>query len=267
MPHKRPLHRHQTPERHDLSRVFPQPANDPEIRRELEIAHDLVAKGPRSIGKTGLLSIQYGTSAFGLARQSNVPVTLADLMIREYDDRYPTVRRHQQALIEAAIATLRSRTPWRVPPLDLRFDYIPPLPGTELDMLIMRRPSGERVYYLRPRLEIEQHRSLQQTVVTHLIYETKYKHYRQTLKLTDQTENCASSIARDVMATTLVRAIAAGFRVIMTVHDELVIETPIATAAEVQVRMQRLMETLPDWWNPRAPLRVETAIVSRYQKI
>lgn len=241
--------------------------NDPDLRRELEIARDIVKKSPRLIGKVGLLSIQYGTSAFGLARQSNIPVTLAELMIKQYDERYPSVRRHQQGLVDAAIATMRSKTAWRVPPLDLRFAYVPAPRGSDLDMLVMTRPSGERVRYLRPRLETEQHRGLVQTLVTHQIYEVKSKTYRRHLKMTDQAENCASSIARDALAHSLVRLTEAGLPVILAVHDELVIEIPSAVMTTSLSQMQTLMENPPSWWDPRAPLRTEAAIVSRYQKI
>jgi hypothetical protein len=48
---------------------------------QLRVARDIIHRSLRDIGKTGLLSIQYGTSAHGLARQSNIPVPLAALMI------------------------------------------------------------------------------------------------------------------------------------------------------------------------------------------
>jgi DNA polymerase len=241
--------------------------NDPDLRRELEIAQNLVKKDPRAIGKTGLLSIQYGTSAWGLAQQSNIPVTLADLMIREYNERYPSVSRHQQALVDAAIATVRDKIAYRVPPLDLWFHYVPALPGSNLDMLVMTRPSGEQVRYLRPRLETEQRRGVVHTQVTHEIYEVKGKTYRRPLKMTDQAENCASSIARDGLAYALVRLTDAGPPVIMAVHDELVSEVLSVTAPTSKSHMETLMEQPPPWWDPHAPLRVEAAIVSRYQKI
>jgi DNA polymerase len=241
--------------------------NDPDLRRELEIARDLVAESPRAIGKVGLLSIQYGTSAFGLARQSNIQVTLAELMIREYAERYPSVSRHQQALVDAAIAAMRTKTPWRVPPLDLWFAYVPALPGSDLDMLVMTRPSGEQVRYLRPRLETEQRRGVVQTVVTHQIYEGKSKTYRRPLKMTDQAENCASSIARDGLAHALVRLTDAKIPIVMAVHDELVSEVPSATTTTALAQIQILMEEPPAWWDPRAPLRIEAIPVSRYQKI
>jgi DNA polymerase family A len=178
-------------------------ANDPDTRRNLEIAREIVASGPREIGKTGLLSIQYGTSPGGLAAQSNIPLALATLMIDEYNLRYPGVAKHQQNLLDAAVAAMRSglsgrRAEWRVPPMNVRFRYCPAAPGTNLDALEMVRPSGEVVRYLRPQLHEEHRRRTLRTVITHQIYENGTKTYRRDLRLTDQAENCASSVGQIV---------------------------------------------------------------------
>jgi hypothetical protein len=247
-------------------------ANDPDTRRNLEIAREIVASGPREIGKTGLLSIQYGTSPGGLAAQSNIPLALATLMIDEYNLRYPGVAKHQQNLLDAAVAAMRSglsgrRAEWRVPPMNVRFRYCPAAPGTNLDALEMVRPSGEVVRYLRPQLHEEHRRRTLRTVITHQIYENGTKTYRRDLRLTDQAENCASSIVRDVMAPALVSLIEAGLSPILAVHDEIAVEVLESTASEALQHMRRIMEQPPSWWDWRAPLRTETAILRRYQKV
>jgi DNA polymerase len=247
-------------------------ANDPDVGRNLAIALQIVSAKPRDIGKVGLLSIQYGTSAYGLAAQSNIPVPLAELMIGEYGDRYPVVAKHQRALVEAAVQTMRSLqaghvVEWRVPPLNLRFRYRPAVPGTDLDALEMLRPSGEGILYLRPRVAEEQRRGVLRAAVTHQVYDVGTKTYRRELKLTDQAENCASSLARDVVAEKLVKLVAVGLCPILAVHDEIAIEVPVAQAQEALQRLKEIMEQPPLWWDMRAPLRTEAAIVPRYQKI
>ena len=76
-------------------------------------------------------------------------------------------------------------------------------------------------------------------------------------------ENATQAIARDVMAAGMVAATAAGYNVILTVHDELVCEVKEGhgSAAELAMLMTR---DLP--WAPGLPLAAEGAESEYYCK-
>ena len=76
-------------------------------------------------------------------------------------------------------------------------------------------------------------------------------------------ENCIQAIARDVMAAGMVAATAAGYNVILTVHDELVCEVKEGhgSAAELATLM-----TKPLSWAPGLPLAADGAESEYYSK-
>ena len=59
------------------------------------------------------------------------------------------------------------------------------------------------------------------------------------------TENLVSGIARDLLALAMLRIEAAGYPIILTVHDEIVVEVPEGFGSEEE--FTRLMTQLPDW--------------------
>jgi DNA polymerase len=60
------------------------------------------------------------------------------------------------------------------------------------------------------------------------------------------TENVVQAIARDLMALALLRLEAAGYPVVMTVHDEAVVEV-IDGLFEPVERVEELMCKVPEW--------------------
>jgi hypothetical protein len=71
--------------------------------------------------------------------------------------------------------------------------------------------------------------------------------------------------ARDVLGEAILRLWRAGFRVVMHVHDEVVVEVPEQDAIAAQQEIERLM-TAPMPWAPTMPLRTESHITNHYQK-
>jgi DNA polymerase len=79
------------------------------------------------------------------------------------------------------------------------------------------------------------------------------------------TENFVSAVARDVMADAWVKIEAAGMRVVMSVHDELVIECAESQAEACKQDAEEIMRTGPAWADG-LPLAVEGQISRRYVK-
>lgn len=78
-------------------------------------------------------------------------------------------------------------------------------------------------------------------------------------------ENWTQGTARDVLASAWLRCAAAGFRPVLSVHDELVFEVREETAHEDLRRIVSIMET-PLAWAPGLPLKADGKLMSRYGK-
>lgn len=81
------------------------------------------------------------------------------------------------------------------------------------------------------------------------------------------TENIVQATARDIFAECLLRAHRAGFKVVLHVHDEMVVEADAAEAGAAAKELERIMSTPPAWWDgQRCPLEAEATIMERYAK-
>jgi DNA polymerase len=82
------------------------------------------------------------------------------------------------------------------------------------------------------------------------------------------TENVTQRMARDVMAEAILRVEAAGFPVIFSVHDEVVLEVDEGSdkfLADAKAEAERLLTITPDWAEG-LPLAVEGDYNDRYCK-
>lgn len=78
-------------------------------------------------------------------------------------------------------------------------------------------------------------------------------------------ENLTSATARDVLGDILLRLDAAGYRVVMHVHDEVVVEVSEERAEAAAADIERIMTTPPTWLEG-LPLTAETFISPHYTK-
>lgn len=149
----------------------------------------------------------------------------------------------------------------------IRFHVVQPLlqavPSLEITL-----PSGRRLYYVRPSLEMVGGR-----------YRIRYYEEDETSKRWIKkdtyggklTENITSAICRDLLTLALRRLEASGFRTVMHVHDEVVAEVPLLPepgTANPQAWLSRLIEQmcgLPQWAQG-IPLRAAGFIASYYKK-
>jgi DNA polymerase len=78
-------------------------------------------------------------------------------------------------------------------------------------------------------------------------------------------ENASQALARDIFSDMLLRVDKAGYKIIMHVHDELVIETSEKEAEHTLKEVTSIMSTPPEWI-PDIPLDAEGSILTRYEK-
>jgi DNA polymerase len=79
------------------------------------------------------------------------------------------------------------------------------------------------------------------------------------------TENMSQGLARDIFSDMMIRVDAAGFPVILHVHDEMVCEVPEAQAEEALAQIMEIMSTPPSWI-PDIPVAAEGHICDLYSK-
>ncbi len=79
------------------------------------------------------------------------------------------------------------------------------------------------------------------------------------------TENMSQGLARDIFSDMMLRVDAAGFPVILHVHDEIVCEVPEAQAEEALAKILEIMHT-PPTWIPDIPVAAEGHICDLYSK-
>jgi len=78
-------------------------------------------------------------------------------------------------------------------------------------------------------------------------------------------ENLIQATARDVMAGMVLQIEAAGFPVVLHVHDEIVAEVPTDTAPAAIEEIRRIMST-PPVWMPTLPVECEAHLMEVYGK-
>lgn len=77
--------------------------------------------------------------------------------------------------------------------------------------------------------------------------------------------NCAQGLARDIFSDMMIRVDAAGYPVILHVHDELVCEVPEGDAEKALAEILAIMHTPPSWI-PDIPVAAEGHILDLYSK-
>lgn len=123
--------------------------------------------------------------------------------------------------------------------------------GVVDDALYCQLPSGRFLTYHRPRLDqTTDQRGL-------LVWQLSYEGYnsdsskgpvgwmRRSTYGGKLCENVVQAVARDILANSLLNLEAAGYPIVMHVHDEVVAEVPSGTGSAEE--LERIMGTMPAW--------------------
>jgi len=133
------------------------------------------------------------------------------------------------------------------------------------DFLWCELPSGRRLAYYKPliRHERDKFKNLKPTLYHYGINNTTRQWELQKTWGGTLTENVVQAVARDFMADAMLRIEAAGYEVILSVHDELVAERNIGEGTIEEY--ESLMSTVPEWGRG-CPIKVEGWVGKRYRK-
>jgi DNA polymerase len=208
-------------------------------------------KKARQLGKQAVLGCGYGmgvTKFIDTCHKYEVEVTeqLAERAVYQYRNVFGKVPRFWYSMEAAAKQTVVSGKPHQCGKILWYMDG---------EFLRMKLPIGRTIVYHRPKVDTEGKLTF---MATNNI--TKKYGVEETWggKL---VENCTQAVARDLMVEAMFRLMKTGYRILFTVHDELVLEKVDGRVEEVI----KLMRQVPTWANG-CPINAECEQTERYQK-
>jgi DNA polymerase len=224
---------------------------------------DRIAKDSteRFLGKTVVLGCGYamGAQKFQQACAAQGQViddTLAHRAVSTYRSRYPYIPALWKELNAAA---LQARQMVAAPCAYNGIQFL-----CDEDWMTVRLPSGRKLYYRNPQVvkaagPFGARLTLEYDAVNSL---TKKWERERTFggKL---TENIVQGICRDLIAAAMLALQRRGYRVIASVHDEIVCEMPIGRGSAEE--MLEVMCDVPDWAKG-FPISAEAKEATRYGK-
>lgn len=126
----------------------------------------------------------------------------------------------------------------------------------EGEFLYIKLPSGRNLAYHRPKITGDR--------VTFMAENSVTKRYSvETTWGGTLVENVTQAVARDLMVESMLHLASTGFRILFTVHDELVVEAPRGTKSEKDVL--QIVRTVPTWAKG-CPVNAECEKAERYKK-
>ncbi|CAB0673406.1 DNA polymerase [Corynebacterium diphtheriae bv. mitis] len=209
------------------SRMFGVPVEKHGINAEL-----------RQKGKIAVLACGYGGSVGALKAMGALGMGLAEHELKPIVGAWRAANPHIVQLWadveEAAIAAITSRQPLRL--RNLRF-------SVESGILFIELPSGRRLAYVQPRLGENRWGG---TSITYTGTTTARRWGQLETYGGKLVENIVQAIARDLLVVGMHAVAEAGHRIVMHVHDEIVIDEPTDSGFTVADAC-KLMSTLPAW--------------------
>lgn len=196
-------------------------------------------------------SVDLGPRTLNVERGGEIiPISpLARDSVQAYRAAYPRVVQFWYAMEEAAKQTVLSGNPHNCGQ-HIRW-YM------DGEFLRMELPSKRTLAYHRPKVDASGKLSV-------MAADPVTKHYRPEYVWGGVlVENATQAVARDIMRDAMLNSANDGYRILFTVHDELVLEAPKGTKDTSDVL--RIVKTIPAWASG-CPINAECEQVERYKK-
>lgn len=196
--------------------------------------------------------------------------TTIDGIKQVWRDAHPNIRQGWKDINEAAKMTLQTGRPHAIPNKKIIF-------GVKDRWLCMKLPSGRLLRYFEPELHERKSKRLVKNpdgsqreevrVESHVTYmgvDTTTRRWMRTGTYGGKIcENAVQAIAGDLLRGAMLRLEAAGFPIVMTVHDEVVSEIPQDFGSLKEA--ERIM-CLPERWATDLPINAEGFRANRFRK-
>ncbi|MCP1225699.1 DNA polymerase [Sebaldella sp. S0638] len=178
----------------------------------------------RQKGKIAELALGYGGSVGALKAMGADKMGLSDDELQDIVYRWRSSNKRiydlWQQLGNAAAYVIENKESVNIKGLILayEYDFI-----TGLDFMTIQLPSKRKLYYASPGTRLN---SWNATVITYKgVNQTTRKWETQESYGGKLVENVTQAIARDCLAESLIRVKNKGFKIVMHIHDEIVVET------------------------------------------
>lgn len=225
-----------------------------------------VTKDERQIGKVAVLALGFGGGVGAFQSMARVyGVNVDDKRAEEIKVKWrlahPKIVQYWRELETAAIDAI-----------DLDTVTFAGAPGREVsfelvgDFLWCRLPSGRRLCYPYP--VVRQAPTPWGDTRSALYYHAVSlgNHWEETSTYGGSlAENVTQAVARDLLAEAMLRLEAAGYEIVMHVHDEIVAEVDEAAPADTLKKVEKIVATPPSWAKD-LPLAAEGWRGFRYRK-
>lgn len=220
-------------------------------------------KDERQLGKVGVLGcgFQMGAARFKEHAKNQAGLVISDELaektVKTYRETYPEVVRFWYAQERAAI--LATKNPGRL------YEEGPIRWKVQGNFLYCKLPSGRCLAYPDPQIKVIKTKwdtdkeSLTFMAVNSLTKKWEREHtYGGKL-----VENIVQATARDLMANGMLNVEKAGYKIVMTVHDEVISEAPEGFGSVED--FEKILSTPPEWAKDY-PIKAEGWRGKRYRK-
>lgn len=205
----------------------------------------------RQYGKAATLALGYQGGNPALITAGHLPKDTPEEQLTDIKTRWrksnPAIVRLWYGVQEAALQAVQTGQPIMLRGLTFARECDV---ANDLDFLTIRLPSGRKLYYARPHLT--KNRFGEDSLAYWGVNQTSRRWQETETYGGKLTENCVQAIARDCLAEAIERLEAAGYPVVMHVHDEVVIDTDRGSLEDVI----RIMSQ-PPAWAPDLPLTAD----------
>jgi DNA polymerase len=230
--------------------------------RMFRVPVESITKGSdlRQKGKVATLSCGYNGGPAALIKMGALKQGLKEEelpgIVAAWRKANPRIVEYWKTVENAALDTVETGEPQELPH-GIRFEL-------RNNTLFLRLPSGRRLAYLSPK--IQRNRFGGQGLTYAGVNQNTKAWGRLDTYGGKLVENIVQATARDCLRDAMLALDAAGYRIVMHVHDEVVIEAP-ADGRE-QEAMQTICEIMgrPLPWAAGLPLRADGSVMKYYRK-
>jgi DNA polymerase len=219
----------------------------------------LDAKRKRDVGKRAILGLGYqmGEDKFVATCKTHGGIdldpALANRTVKLYRTKYKRVKALWYDVHETAMKALSNDAYTTV--------GRPLLFGKRGAFLFFKLPGGRLMSYKDPQIRTNQ---FNKSALSHMHVDSVTRKWKRTTTYGGAlTENLVQAIARDIMAHAMLKAEAAGYPIVMSVHDELVAEVPEGFGSKEE--FEQILCDTPDWADG-CPIAAEGWEGKRYRK-
>ncbi|MEG1704901.1 MAG: DNA polymerase [Niameybacter sp.] len=218
---------------------------------------DQVTKGSslRQKGKISELALGYGGAQGALttmgALEMGVTENELEGLVKAWRQANPNITKFWWEIDKAALKAVKEKTTVTVGRITLYY---------ESGILFVKLPSGRKLSYIKPRLDINK---FGREGLTYEGVGATKKWERIDTYGPKLVENIVQATARDLLAEAMFRVDKAGYKILMHIHDEIVVEVPIGTGSIEEVC--EIMSVAPAWVEG-LPLRADGYECEYYKK-